>query len=113
MSEWEDITITSRDTERSKQPRNEDVELSRQVFMLSDVPPPRWVEICNVALLADPGRLGREAEVRGQRLFVWDGPNIFDEHDANILKKLVAYANDKYREALAPVDFGGLDAFGA
>lgn len=112
MSEWENITITGRDKELSKQPLNEDRELSRQVFTLSHMPPPRWVEICNAALLAEPGRLGREAEVRRQALHVWGGPNIFDERDANHFKKLVAYANDKYREALQPVDFGGLDAFG-
>ena len=112
MSEWEDITITGRDKELSKQPIYEDIELSRQVFALSDMPPPRWVEICNAALVAEPGRLGRKAEVRGQGLFVWGGPNIFDERDANHLKKLVAFANEKYREALEPVDFGGLDAFG-
>lgn len=112
MSEWEDITITGRDKKLSKQPLNEDVELSLQVFTLSDMPPQRWMEICDAALLAEPGRLGREAEVRGQSLFVWGGPNIFDERDAEHLKKLVAYANEKYREALEPVDFGGLDAFG-
>ncbi|MCY4019924.1 MAG: hypothetical protein OXG39_11005 [Chloroflexi bacterium] len=112
MSEWEDISITGRNKERSKQPLNEDAKLSRQVFTLSDIPPQRWMEICNAALLAEPGRLGRVAEVRGQSLYVWGGPNIFDERDANHLKKLVAYANEKYREALEPVDFGGLDAFG-
>ncbi len=68
MSEWEDITITGRDKTQSKQPINEDIELSRQVFKLSDMPPPRWVEICNAALVAEPGRLGREAEVRGKDL---------------------------------------------
>ncbi len=112
MSEWEDITITGRDKELSKQPLNEDIELSLQVFTLSDMPPQRWMEICNAALVAEPGRLGREAEVREKSLFVWGGPNVFDERDAKHLKKLVAYTNEKYREALEPVDFGGLDAFG-
>ena len=112
MSEWVDITIIGRDKQLSESPLNEDIELSKQVFSLSDMPPPRWVEICIDALYAEPGRLGRKAEVIGQSLCVWGGPNIFDERDANHLKKLVDYANEKYREALQPVDFGGLDAFG-
>lgn len=112
MHEWKDIKIIGRDKTLSEQPVNEDTVLSRQVFKLSDAPPKRWVEVCNAVLFAEPGRLGREAEVRERSLYVWGGPNIFDEHDAKHLKKLVAFANDKYREMLAPVNFGGLDAFG-
>lgn len=112
MSEWEDITITKHDKERSESPKPDDTELSRQVFVLSDIPPPRWVEICNAALLGTPGRLGREAEVQGQNLVVWGGPKIFDERDAEHLKKLVAYANEMYREILEPANLSGLNAFG-
>ena len=112
MSEWGDITIVRHDKQQSQRPTADDGELTRQVFVLSAVPPPRWVEICNAALLGSPGRLGREAEVQGQNLVVWGGPKIFDERDAELLKKLVAYANEKYLEILEPVDLSGLDAFG-
>jgi len=111
MGEWEDITITGRDKKRSKRPSNEDSELSRQVFTLSDMPPPQWVEICNSVLIDVPGRCGRYGEVKGQNLFVWGGPNVFAVEDADRLKALVAYVNDKYRETLAPPDLSGLDAF--
>lgn len=112
MSEWEDITIIGRDKKQSERPSSEDRELSRQVFTLSDTPPPRWLEICNVALISETGRLAREAEVRGQSLIVWGGPNIFTERDANHFKELVAYVYRKYREILAPSDLSGLVAFG-
>lgn len=112
MSAWEDITIIRHDKQRSTTPTPDDTELSRQVFVLSDVPPPRWVEICNAALLGSPGRLGREGEVIGQDLVVWGGPRIFDERDANHLRKMVDYANEKHREMLEPADLSGFDAFG-
>lgn len=112
MSAWEDITIVRHDKLQSVLPAADDVELSRQAFLLSDIPPPRWADICNAILYAEPGRLGREAEVKGQALFVWGGPRIFDERDANHLKKLVDYANERYREILEPLDLSGLNAFG-
>ena len=62
-------------------------------------------------LIAEPGRLCRQAEARGLTLLVWGGPNIFVERDANHLKELVAYVNEKYRETLAPSNLSGLDAF--
>lgn len=52
------------------------------------------------------------AEVRGLNLVVWGGPKIFDERDAEHLKKLVNYSNDKYREILEPADLSGFDVFG-
>ncbi len=112
MSEWEDITIARHDKQYSERPTADDAELSRQVFVLTDIPPPRWVEICNAALVGSPGRLGRKAEVSGKALTIWGGPKIFDERDANHLKTLVAYTNEQYRAILEPVDLSGLDAFG-
>lgn len=112
MSQWEDIIIIRHDNQQSEPPESDDLELSRQAFALSDMPPQRWVEICIAALVGSPGRLGREAEVIGQHLVIWGGPKIFDERDANHLKKLVAYTNEKYREILEPVDLSGFDAFG-
>lgn len=112
MSEWEDITITKHDKERSESPKPDDTELSRQVLVLSSSPPPTWVEICNAILFTEPGRLGREAKVKGQALIVWGGPKIFDEHDAEHIKKLVAYTNERYKEMLQPADLSGFDAFG-
>ncbi len=112
MNEWEDITITRHDRERSHALRPDDVELSRQVFALSDLPQQRWLEVFIAAFVGSPGRLGRQAEIREQAMIVWGGPKIFDKHDANHLKKLVAYANEKYRELLQPVDLSGLDAVG-
>ena len=87
MSEWEDITIVRHDKEHSQPPTADDVELTKQVLVLSATPPPRWAEICNAILFTEPGRLGREAKVKGQVLLVWGGPKIFDEHDAEHLKK--------------------------
>ncbi|MCY3832322.1 MAG: hypothetical protein OXG85_04860 [Chloroflexi bacterium] len=112
MSEWEDITIERHDKQQSERPTADDVELSRQVLVLSELPPPRWAGICKAALLGSPGRLGRQAEVSGNALIIWGGPKIFDERDANHLKKMVAYTNEKYREILEPVDLSGFDAFG-
>jgi hypothetical protein len=112
MSEWEDITIVRQDKERSQPPTADDVELTKQVLVLSALPPPRWAEICTAALGGTPGRLGRMAEVQGQNLVVWGGPKIFDERDAEHLKKLIGYANTTYREILEPVNLSGLDAFG-
>lgn len=112
MSEWEAIRITHHDKERSESPKPEDSELSRQVFALSSMPPPRWVEICNSILSTEPGRLGREARVTGQALTVWGGPKTFDQRDANHLKKLVDYANEFYQEMLQPADLSGFEAFG-
>ena len=90
----------------------DDTELSRQVFVLSDIPPPHWADVFCAAMIGSPGRLGREGLVEGQDLIVWGGPKIFDKRDASHLKKLVAYANEKYRELLQPADLSGLDAFG-
>ena len=112
MSEWEDITIVRHDKEQSQPPTADDIELTKQVLVLSAMPPPRWAEICTAALGGTPGRLGRMAKVRGQNLVVWGGPKIFDERDAEHLKKLVTYSNDKYREILEPADLSGFDAFG-
>ena len=112
MSEWEDIRITHHDTELSEAPGWDDLELSQQVLVLSAVPPQRWAEICNAAMIASPGRLGRMAEVNEKTLVIWGGPKIFDERDAEHLRKLVAYANEKYREMLEPVDLSGFDTFG-
>ncbi len=112
MSEWADITISRHDKDSSQDLLPDDVELSRQVFVLSEIPPPRWAEVFCAAIVGSPGRLGREALVEGQDLIVWGGPKIFDERDANHLKKLVAYANEKYREILQPADLSGFDAFG-
>lgn len=112
MSEWADITIERHDKQQSERPTADDRELSRQVLVLSELPPPRWAEICNAVLLAEPGRLGRQAEVNGQALFVWGGPKVFDASDANHLQRLVTYTNERYREMLAPTDLSGLDAFG-
>ena len=112
MNEWKDVVITRHYKQQSEPPEADDLELSRQVFVLSDIPPKRWIEICIAALVGSPGRLGREAEVNGQHLIIWCGPKIFDERDANHLKKLVAYTNEKYREILEPVDLSGFDAFG-
>lgn len=112
MNEWEDIVITRHDKLQCEPPDTGDLELSRQVFVLSDMPPKRWVEICIATLVGSPGRLGREAEIDGQSLVIRGGPKIFDERDASHLKKLVAYANEKYREILEPIDLGGFDAFG-
>ncbi len=111
MGEWADITITGRDKERSEQPANDDSELSRQVFTLSDMPPTIWAQICNDMLIAEPGRVGRDGKVVGQSLCVWDGPNVFAESDADHLKELVAFVNGQYRKTLAPMDLSGLDAF--
>ena len=93
MNEWEDITIAQHDKQRSKCLSTDDFELSKQVLVLSDTPPRRWEEICNAALIASPGRLGRQAEVSGNALIVWGGPKIFNERDANHLKKQVDYVN--------------------
>ena len=112
MNQWEDITIVRHDKQQSEPPETDDLELSRQVFQLSDMPPQRWVEICIAALVGSPGRLGREAEVNGQNLVIWGGPKIFDKRDAKHLKKLVGYTNEKYREILEPADLSGFDAFG-
>ena len=112
MSEWADITISRHDKENSQDLLPDDIELSRQVFVLSDIPPPRWADVFCAAIGGSPGRLGREATVKGQDLIVWGGPKIFDERDANHLKKMVAYANEKYREILQPADLSGFDAFG-
>ena len=112
MSDWEDITISRHDKESSQDLLPGDTELSRQVFVLSDIPPPHWADVFCAAMIGSPVRLGREAQVDGQDLIVWGGPKIFDERDANHLKKLVAYANEKYREILQPEDLSGLDAFG-
>ncbi len=112
MSEWEDIKIVRHDKQQSQRPTTDDIELTKQVLVLSAMPPPRWAEICNGALLGTPGRLGRMAEVQGQNLVVWGGPKIFDEQDAELLKKLIGYANTTYREMLEPVNLSGLDAFG-
>ena len=112
MSEWKDITIVRHDKRQSHGLTAEDVELTKQVLVLSAMPPSRWAEICTAALGGTPGRLGRMAEVQGQNLVVWGGPKIFDETDAEHLKTLVAYANSTYREMLEPVDLSGLDAFG-
>ena len=90
----------------------DDLELSRQVFVVSDIPPPRWADVFCAAMVGSPGRLGREAQVDGQDLIVWGGPKISDERDANHLKKPVAYANETYREMLQPADLSGFDAFG-
>ena len=76
MDEWVDITITGRDKQLSEQPSIEDSELSRQFFTLSDTPPPRWVQICNAAFIAQPGRIGRDGEVKGRHLVIWGGPNV-------------------------------------
>ena len=111
MSEWEDITIAQHNKQRSKSPKVADAELSYQVFVLSDLPPPRWVEICNAIMVAEPGRLGRMGEVHNRELVVWGGPKIFDEWDAKHLKKLVAYTNEKYRETLQPIDLSGFEVF--
>jgi hypothetical protein len=112
MSEWEDITIVRHDKQQSQRPTADDIELTKQVLVLSAMPPPRWAEICTAALGGTPGRLGRTAEVQGQNLVVWGGPMIFDENDAEHLKRLVAYANMTYREMLEPLNLSGLDAFG-
>ena len=112
MSEWEDITIVRHDKERSQPPAADDVELTRQVLLLSAMPPPRWAEICTAALGDTPGRLGRMAELRGQNLVVWGGPKVFDERDAEHLKRLVNYSNIKYREILELADLSGFDVFG-
>ena len=111
MSEWEDIRIIRHDEERSVKPTADDFELSRQVFVLSQEPPQRWISICNVAFGGTPGRLGRESQIKGRYLHTWGGPRIFDERDAKHLKEMVAYANIKYREILAPVDLSGLAEF--
>ena len=111
MGEWADIRITGRDKERSEQPTNDDSELSRQMFTLSDMPPPLWAQICNGMLIAEPGRVGRDGKVVGQSLVVWGGPNVFTERDANHLKELVAFVNKMYRESLVSPDLSGLDAF--
>ena len=112
MSEWEDIVITEHDKLQSERPTADEIELSRQVFVLSELPPRRWAKICNAAMVGSPSRLGRQAEVSGKTLIIWGGPKIFDERDAEHLKKLVAYTNEKYRETLEPVDLSGFDAFG-
>ena len=111
MSEWEDITIAGHDKQRSERPTADDVELSRQVFVLSAAPPPRWVEICNAIPFTEPGRLGRDAKVTGQALTVWGGPKIFDEHDAEHLIKLLVFTNERYKEMLQPADLSGFDVF--
>ncbi len=111
MGEWEDITIAHHDKKRSQPLTTDDSELSKQVFVLSDIPPRRWAEICNAALVAEPGRLGRVAEVKGQDLFIWGGPKIFDKQDAKHFQKLLAYVNVKYRETLEPIDLSGLEVF--
>ena len=112
MGEWEDITISRHDKDNSQELLPEHVELSRQVFVLSDIPPPRWADVLCAAMVGSPGRLGREAQVDGQDLIIWGGPKVFDERDASHLKRLVAYANEKYRELLQPADLSGFDAFG-
>ena len=112
MSEWEDITISRHDKDSSQDLLPEDIELSRQVFVLSDIPPTHWTDVFCAAMVGSPGRLGREAQIDGQDLMIWGGPKIFDERDARHLKKLVAYANEKYREMLQPADLSGFDAFG-
>lgn len=111
MSEWEDITILRHDKQQSERPTADDIELTKQVLVLSAMPPPRWAEICNAILFTEPGRIGREAKVNGQVLIVWGGPKIFDEDDAEHLKKLVVYTNERYSEMLQPADLSGFDAF--
>lgn len=111
MDKWVDITITGRDKEKSETLILEDSELSRQVFTLSDHPPERWAEIFSAVLIAQPGRLFRDGEVKGRTILIWGGPNVFDQRDADHLKKLVSFTNTKYREALVPADYSGLDAF--
>ena len=111
MDEWADIRITGRDKERSAQPTNDDSELSRQVFTLSDMPSPRWTQICNAFLIAQVGRFGGYGEPSEQTLSVWGGPNVFTESDANHLKEPSEYVNRRNREPLVPPDLSGLDAF--
>ena len=112
MSDWEDITISHHDKDNSQELLPHDTELTRQVFVLSEIPPPRWAGVFCAAMIGSPGRLGREAQVIGQDLVIWGGPKVFDERDANHLKKMVTYTNEKYREILQPADLSGLDAFG-
>ena len=118
MNEWEDIIILGHDKRSSISPRADDDELRRQAFELSELPPAEWVAHFNGAASASPGRQGRVAKAIQRRdsgkalLFVHGGPNIFDQRDADHLKTLVAFANDKYRESLKAMDLSGLDAFG-
>ena len=112
MGEWQDIKISRHDKDRSQDLIPDDIELSRQVLVLSDVPPPRWADVFCAAMVGSPGRFGREAEIKGKNLIVWGGPKTFNERDANHLKKLVAYTNEKYRELLQPADLSGFDSFG-
>lgn len=110
--EWVDITITGRDEGLSEKPTAGDVELRKQVFLLSQEPPSEWAELFRETLSASPGRLGRSGEVSGRVLYVWGGPNIFDRGDAEHLQSIVRFVNDKMSEALQPADHSGFDAFG-
>ncbi len=112
MNEWEDITITRHDKQHSEHLSADDRELSRQVFVLSEMPPQRWQEIFNAAMVGSPGRLGREAQVNGRTVVIWGGPRIFDDYDAKHLKNMIAYTNESYREILEPVNLSGFDEFG-
>ena len=118
MTEWEDITITGHDKARSRQPSSSDTKLGRQLFTLSEKAPVEWAAYFNTAAKGAPGREGRVSEVMPdafgitlRHLSVHGGPNIFDKRDADHLKTLVAFANDKYRESLQAMDLSGLDAF--
>ena len=108
---WEDIKITGRDESLSEKPKHGDKTLRRQVFSLSRPAPEQWVKILNSAFLAEPLRLGRQAEVTALAITVWGGPNTFKERDARHLQDLVGYANYRYRDSLEPGDFSGFDAF--
>ncbi len=47
MSEWGDIRISRHDKQRSALIEADDLELSMQVFVLSETPPPRWASYIN------------------------------------------------------------------
>ena len=115
MSEWEDITITGRDKESSSNKATctpDGPELGKQVFELNHPTTKDWREIFDGIFIAEPGRLGREAKAASTSIHLWGGPFIFDERDAEHLKQLVAYTNEKYRENLEPAgDLSGFDAF--
>ena len=103
MTMCEDTKITGKDEQRSVKSSGGD-ELALQVFILSQPVPTEWQAYFDDIFELEPGRLGRKAKAKRQTIHTWGGPKIFDQRDLDHLKKIVAYADKKYREYLKPDD---------
>ena len=116
IREWEEIEIIGRDKEKSTDqgtPSGDGLQLGLQVFRLSHPTPEDRRAIFKGIFIAEPGRLGREAEATSMTIPLWGGPYIFDERDVERLKGLVEFTNSQFGEQFAPAgDLSGFDAFG-